>query len=129
MSRPGRPAEPLPGRRRPSPGSDRPLRRRAPVPVSGAVEALARTLEPLTPLAVLQRAWDDAVGPVFAANARPVSERGGVLTVQCSGATWAQELTLMAPSVIAELNARIEDVEVTQLRCTAAPPRRAARDA
>ena len=119
-----RPVEPLPERRRPVPGSGRPLRRRAPVPVSGAVEALARTLEPLTPLAVLQRAWDDAVGPVFAANAKPVSERGGVLTVQCSGATWAQELTLMAPAVIAELNTRVETVEVTELRCTAAPPRR-----
>ena len=105
----------------------RPLRRRSPVPVSGAVEALTRTLEPLTPLAVLQRAWDDAVGPAFAANAKPVSERGGVVTVQCSGATWAQELTLMGPRVIEELNARVKGSEppvtVTELRCTAAPPR------
>ena len=62
------------------------MKRRAPVPVASAVEALAQRLEPLTPLAAVQRAWKQAVGPAITAEAEPVSERGGVVTVRCRSA-------------------------------------------
>ena len=99
-------------------------RRRAPVPLAGAVERLARRLEPTTPLAVVQRAWPEAVGPVIAAEAEPVSERAGVVTVRCRTAVWAQELTLLGPELVTKLNAAIGDARVTELRCTAGAGRR-----
>jgi predicted nucleic acid-binding Zn ribbon protein len=100
------------------------VRRRAPVPAAGAVEALAGSLEPLTGLAAVQRAWPQAVGPAVAAEAEPVSERGGVVTVRCRSAVWAQELTLLAPELVPRLNAAIGEQRVTELRCTAGAGRR-----
>ena len=94
-------------------------RRRAPVPVAGAIERLAAQLEPLTPLAAVQRAWPDAVGPAVAAECAPVAERAGVVTVACRSAVWAQELTLLGPELVGRLNAALGDPRVTELRCTA----------
>ena len=102
------------------------MRRRAPVRLAGAVEQLAARLEPLTPLASVQRTWPEVVGDVIAAEAEPVSERGGVVTVRCRSAVWAQELTLMAPDLVTRMNAVLGDGRVTELRCTAAG-RRGAR--
>ena len=89
--------------------------KRAPVPLAAAVEALARRVEPLTPLARVQRAWP-AVGPVVAAQATPTEVRAGVLTVQCASATWAQELQLMAADLVARLNDAIGEPPLTDLR-------------
>jgi len=65
------------------------------------------------------------VGPAIAAEATPTAERGGVLTVSCSASVWAAELEMMAPELVARLNAELarlnadgESVpEVSQLRC------------
>ncbi len=103
------------------------MRRRTPVPLAGAVEALARRLEPMTPLAAVQRHWVDVVGPAVAAEAQPVSERGGVVTVACRSAVWAQELELLAPDVVARLNERLGAARVTSLRCTATGARGVSR--
>jgi predicted nucleic acid-binding Zn ribbon protein len=87
------------------------------VPLAGAVEALAATLEPVTPLAAVQRSWPAAVGPAIAAECEPVSERAGVVTVVCRSAVWAQELSLMAPDLVVRLNAALGGERVTELRC------------
>ena len=99
-------------------------RRRAPVPIAGAVDRLTAQLEPLTPLAAVQRAWAEAVGPAVAAECSPVSERAGVVTVACRSAVWAQELTLLAPELVGRLNAVVGGARVTELRCTATRRRR-----
>ena len=65
------------------------------MPLAGAVEALAARLEPQTPLGAVQRAWPEVAGEVVAAEAEPVAERGGVVTIACRSAVWAQELTLL----------------------------------
>ena len=93
--------------------------RRTPVPAAGAVERLAAQLEPLTTLAAVQRAWPATVGPAIAAECSPASERGGVVTVACRSAVWAQELTLLAPELTGRLNAALGGERVTELRCTA----------
>ncbi len=98
--------------------------RRAPVPAAGAVEALAGRLEPLTTLSAVQRAWPEVAGPAVAAEAQPVSERAGVVTIACRSAVWAQELTLLAPDLVARLNQALGAPRVTELRCAAAPRRR-----
>ena len=102
-------------------------RRRSPVPVAGAVEALKRQLEPKTPLAAVQRHWEDAVGPHLARHAEPIAERGGVVTVLCRSAAWANDLQLMSADIVAALNANLGAERVSALRCTATPPRGAAR--
>lgn len=98
----------------------RPARRRAPVPLAGAIEALTRRLEPATPIAQIQREWEGVVGPAIAAECSPVSERGGVVTVVCGSAVWAQELTFMAPDLVERINAALPVPRVTELKCRAA---------
>ena len=97
------------------------MRRLAPRPVSTAVGALAAELEPATPLAVVQRLWPQVVGDQIAAEARPVRERGGVVTVGCAAAVWAQELDLMAGDLVERLNAAAGRAVVRSLRCVATP--------
>ena len=95
------------------------MRRRAPVPLAGAVEALARRLEPVTPLAAVQRVWPEVVGPAIAAECEPVSERAGAVTVACRSSVWAQELTFMAPDLAERLNAALGGPQVRELKCRA----------
>jgi predicted nucleic acid-binding Zn ribbon protein len=99
------------------------VRRRTPVPVAGAVEALASRLEPLTTLSAVQRAWPEVAGAAVAAEAEPVSERAGVVTIACRSSVWAQELTLLAPDLVRRLNEALGAPRVSELRCTAAPRR------
>jgi predicted nucleic acid-binding Zn ribbon protein len=97
------------------------LRRRAPRPVSLAVQSLARTVAPTTPLARIQQVWPAAVGELVAANASPLRERAGVVTVFCPQAVWAQEIALMAPEVVAKLNGELGGELVREIRTTATP--------
>ena len=59
---------------------------------------------PQTPLAAAQTVWRDACGDAIAAEARPVTEREGVITVACRSATWASELDLMQAELLERLN-------------------------
>ena len=93
------------------------MRRHQPRPVGQAISALAERLAPQTPLAEVQRVWEAAVGAVVAAQAEPTGEREGVLVVTCSSAVWAQELDLMAPDLLARLNAHLDGAELRRLRC------------
>ncbi len=79
-------------------------------------------LAPQTLLAEAQQAWPEAVGPMIAGEARPTSERGGVLTVSCAASVWAQELDLMAPAILEQLNALLRSGQLSRLRCVAVPP-------
>lgn len=95
------------------------MRRAAPRPLSDALEALAGELAPATPLASVQRSWAQVVGEAIAREARPVAERGGIVTVACRSAVWAQELDLMAQELVARLNEALGSASVRGLRCTA----------
>ena len=97
--------------------------RRAPVPLAGPVSALASRLEPQTVLSSVQRVWPEVAGEVVAAEAAPVSERAGKVTIACRSAVWAHELTLLAPDLVERLNDALGAPRVTELRCTAAPVR------
>lgn len=80
------------------------------------MSGLVARLEPATPLAAVMRVWEAAVGETIAAECRPVSVRGGVVTVRCSSATWAHELTLLEPTLLAPLNAALAGVRIGDLR-------------
>jgi predicted nucleic acid-binding Zn ribbon protein len=95
--------------------------RRSPRQIATALERVRGEWEPETLLAEVQRVWCEAVGPAIAAEARPSSERAGVLTISCSGSVWAHELDLMAGSILEPLNARLRAGRIDRLRCVATP--------
>jgi predicted nucleic acid-binding Zn ribbon protein len=96
-----------------------PSYRRSPRPLAPALERLADDLAPRTLLADVQRIWPAAVGEDLARQSTPTSERAGTVTVSCADAMWAQELDLMSPQILAELNARLGERSLTKLRCVA----------
>jgi predicted nucleic acid-binding Zn ribbon protein len=94
--------------------------RRAPRQVGVALAPLSGKWQPETLLAEVQQVWLDAVGEAIAREAEPVAERGGVVTISCSASVWAQELDLIAPTILERLNSGIRTGRVRRLRCTAA---------
>jgi hypothetical protein len=88
--------------------------RRSPRSVALPIDRIRDDLAPQTLL---------ADGDTIAAEARPTTERGGTLTVACSASVWAQELDLMAPTILARLNSCLRAGEITRLRCVAVPVR------
>jgi predicted nucleic acid-binding Zn ribbon protein len=83
------------------------VRRLAPRRISAALDRLTPELEPATTLARVQARWPDAVGAAIAAEAEPISEREGVVTVVCKSAVWAHELELLGPDLVVRLNAAL----------------------
>lgn len=87
----------------------RPLRRDDPHPLAAALESVRADVAPETLLAAVQGAWDEAVGATVAAQAEPVAERDGVVTVSCRAATWAQELDLLQNDLLERLRGRLAE--------------------
>jgi predicted nucleic acid-binding Zn ribbon protein len=100
------------------------VRRRAPRGLGEALGSLQASLAPATLLAEVQRVWPQVAGEAIAREAQPESERGGVVTVVCAAAVWAQELDLMAPLLVQRLNDALARGEVAGLRCVTRARRR-----
>ena len=83
--------------------------RRLPRPLGDALQQARVRAEPLTLLAAAQSAWSAAAGAQIAAEAEPVAERDGVVTIACRSATWAQELDLLGPELLERLNAALSE--------------------
>lgn len=97
-------------------------RRQGPRSIAAALDAVVARAAPQTVLARVQGVWSEAVGPAVAAQAQPVSERGGVVTVECSASVWAQEVELLAPRLLERLREVLGDAaEVQSLRVRTAP--------
>jgi len=84
------------------------MRRLAPRPLRLALDAALPAAAPAGLLPRVQTAWPEVAGPAVAAEAQPVSEREGVVTVACRAAVWAQELELLGGDLAGRLNARLE---------------------
>ena len=65
---------------------------------------MTATSAPAGLLARVQASWPELAGPAVAAEAEPVSERAGTVTIACRSAVWAQELELLGPDLIERLN-------------------------
>lgn len=99
------------------------MSRRAPRAAGESIRELADRLAPASTLGAVQRVWAQAVGEAFAPHARPTAEAGGTLTVTCSSAVWAQELDLLAPTVVARLDELLGPGRIRSLRCQSVPAR------
>jgi predicted nucleic acid-binding Zn ribbon protein len=94
--------------------------RRRPRPLADAVAVARAQVAPQTLLAAVQSVWPDAVGPAIAAEANPVSERDGVITVACRSATWASELELLGDELREKIGSELpENAPFAGLRFTA----------
>jgi predicted nucleic acid-binding Zn ribbon protein len=92
------------------------MRRRAPEPFADALRDAVARAAPDTLLARVQALWPEVAGAAIAAESAPVSEREGVVIVECSGGVWAQELTLLETDLRERLNARLQGLEARSLR-------------
>ena len=99
------------------------MSRRAPRPVGQTLASLLTRLAPASTLGAVQGVWADAVGEVVAAQAAPIGEHDGVLTVACAEAVWAHELELMGPEMVDRINAALGRRALRALRCRATPSR------
>jgi predicted nucleic acid-binding Zn ribbon protein len=88
----------------------------APRPLGESIRSVRAEVQPATPLARVQLAWPEAVGARIAAEARPVRERDGTVTVECRAATWAQELDLLHDDLLTRLNATLGSDQIARLR-------------
>jgi len=89
---------------------------RTPRSLGSALRDAVAPLAPKTPLARVQAVWADAVGERIAAEAVPVAERDGVVTVACRSASWAQQLDLLADETLAKVRDRVPEGTVAELR-------------
>jgi predicted nucleic acid-binding Zn ribbon protein len=78
--------------------------RRGPRQLTEAVARLRVAAMPPTLLAQVQHCWATTVGEQVAEEAEPTAERGGVVTVICRSSVWAAELTMLAPTLVEQLN-------------------------
>jgi predicted nucleic acid-binding Zn ribbon protein len=99
------------------------VRRLAPQPLRAALERAADRAAPPGLLPEVQAAWPDVAGPVIAEEAEPVSERGGVVTIACRSAVWAQELELLGKDLQERLNARLSGPRRVAGLCFRTSPR------
>ena len=104
--------------------------RGSPRPLGAALRQARARAEPRTLLAATQSAWPTAAGARVAAEAEPVAERDGMVTIACRSATWAQELDLLQPELVERLNGALSEADrdaiaapVRALRFTADAPR------
>lgn len=100
------------------------MRRSAPRPLAAALGDATRDAAPPTLLARVQGCWAETVGAAIAAEAQPVSERGGTLVVACRSAAWASELELLAPDLLRRLNEALGDPDgapIAKLRARVRP--------
>ena len=92
------------------------MRRRGPEPFSEVLRDAVGKAAPDTLLARVQALWPEVAGAAIAAESAPASEREGTVTVECSGAVWAQELTLLEGDLRARLNPLLGGTQVRNLR-------------
>jgi predicted nucleic acid-binding Zn ribbon protein len=97
-----------------------PVRRAAPRALAAVLEPVVAAASPQTLLARVQAVWPEVAGHALAGAAAPVAEREGVVTLACESATWAHELELLAPELMARIHERVGvpgEAPVSRLRC------------
>lgn len=93
---------------------------RDPLPLGAAFERLKAERGWEMPLAVggVTGRWPEVVGPEIAQHCVPETydEQERVLTVRCDSTAWATQLRLLAPQLLARLNAELGPSTVTLIK-------------
>lgn len=87
------------------------------VPVSGVLRDLINQQGWARPLASTRifTDWAIIVGPQIAENSTVEHFADGIVHVSARSTAWAKELTMLAPTVVAKLNAHLGDGEVQRI--------------
>ena len=59
--------------------------------------------------------WEDLVGAVTAQHTKPETFRDGVLVIRCARTSWAVNLKMMAPKIVAKLNDELGEGTVERI--------------
>lgn len=119
---PGRPPRAAPRRQRrqgdPAEFSGAYPDERDPTPLGTAVDRLVSDSGWSTDVSVhtVLGRWPQIVGPEVALHCTPDSYADGVVVVTADSTAWATQLTLLASTVVARLNAELGDGTVTLIR-------------
>ncbi|MEU8873820.1 DciA family protein [Streptomyces javensis] len=103
---------------------------RDPLPLGAAINRLITERGWETPAAVggVMGRWPQMVGPEVAQHCEPqrYDEDARVLTVRCDSTAWATQLRLLAPQLVARLNADLGQgtVKLIKVMGPGGPPRR-----
>ncbi|WP_103502644.1 DUF721 domain-containing protein [Streptomyces sp. SM14] len=103
---------------------------RDPLPLGAAFERLKSERGWEMPIAVggVSGRWPEVVGPDVALHCVPegYDERERVLTVRCDSTAWATQLRLLAPQLLARLNAELgpSAVKLIKVRGPGGPPKK-----
>ncbi len=93
---------------------------RDPLPLGAAINRLITERGWETPAAVggVMGRWPQMVGPEVALHCEPqkYDEDARVLTVQCDSTAWATQLRLLAPTLVARLNADLGQGTVKMIK-------------
>ena len=65
--------------------------------------------------------WDALVGPVIAANSRPVGFKGPLLLVHVADSVWMQQLQFLKAELMARINAGLPQTQVSEIRFKIGP--------
>jgi predicted nucleic acid-binding Zn ribbon protein len=98
------------------------VRRAGPRSLGKALGDATARAAPATLLARVQARWPELAGQAISAEATPVAEHGGTLTIECRSAVWAAELELLGPDLLRRLNEALGPVgrpPLTRLRVRA----------
>lgn len=98
---------------------------REPKPLGELVGALVagRGWSERMALGRLRDAWPRVVGALVAGRSEPVRLRDGVLTIRVESGAWANELTLLAPTLAVKVDAFLGGGSVRAVKVTAGPIR------
>src|SRR5688572_18970909 len=92
-------------------------RKAQPTPLGGVLSRVYPSREPEELEAIRVFGWwDRAVPPRVAKNARPVSLRGGILTVHAATSTWAADLDFLRPQLLTSVQRHAPSAKVTEIR-------------
>lgn len=88
-----------------------------PAPVAGALDRLISDYGWTEQMAVSRVlvGWPQLVGPDIAQNTDVLGYVDGVVSVQASSTAWATQLRLLAPTIVAKLNAQLGDGTVIRI--------------
>ena len=65
--------------------------------------------------------WDQAVGPVIAANTRPAAIKGNLLLVHAASSTWLHQLQFMKEDILRKVNNTLGEGTVEEIKFKIGP--------
>jgi predicted nucleic acid-binding Zn ribbon protein len=87
-------------------------------PIGTVIDKVLRQYRPPTDQAMLKvwEVWTEAVGPVIAANAKPVAFKGDMLLVHVCSSTWLHHLRFLEQEMILKLNGLLGGERVRRIK-------------